>query len=239
MFVTATFSGDFALAQYMTDGTLDPSFGIGGKVTTDFNGGSEVANAVAVQTDGRVVAAGVTQPPTGLATFALARYLAAASDTTPPKINVPADLVVNATGPAGAIVTYTVTAADDTDPNPQVSCTPSSGTTFAIGTTAVNCTATDASGNQASASFTVHVKGAPEQLADLGTAVAGVGPGTSLADKVKQMQNYLAQHDVANACLTLQQFIDQVRAQSGKSIPIATATTLTADATRIKNVLAC
>ena len=40
------------------------------------------------------------------------------------------------------------------------------------------CTASDAAGNVASASFDVHVKGAAEQLANLLTAVTGIGPGT-------------------------------------------------------------
>jgi uncharacterized delta-60 repeat protein len=69
-----TASLDFALARYNPDGTLDPSFGTGGKVTTDFAGeffsSNDLATALAVQADGRLVAAGFTD--TGL--FALARY---------------------------------------------------------------------------------------------------------------------------------------------------------------------
>jgi uncharacterized delta-60 repeat protein len=65
---------DFALARYNSDGTLDTSFGTGGKVTTDFVGeffsSNDLATALAVQADGRLVAAGFTD--TGL--FALARY---------------------------------------------------------------------------------------------------------------------------------------------------------------------
>jgi uncharacterized delta-60 repeat protein len=61
--------GDFALARYNRDGSLDTSFDSDGKVTTDF-GGSEVATAVAVQPDGRIVAAGFRD----LVDFALARY---------------------------------------------------------------------------------------------------------------------------------------------------------------------
>jgi uncharacterized delta-60 repeat protein len=63
---------DFALARYLRDGSLDPSFGSGGLVTTDF-GGSEYAAAVAIQSDGRIVAAGETFSA-GQAIFALARY---------------------------------------------------------------------------------------------------------------------------------------------------------------------
>jgi uncharacterized delta-60 repeat protein len=50
--------GDFALARYDTDGSLDGSFGTGGKVFTDFGGTLETARDVAVQPDGKIVAAG-------------------------------------------------------------------------------------------------------------------------------------------------------------------------------------
>jgi hypothetical protein len=49
---------NFALARYNSDGTLDPSFGTGGTVTTDFAGGDDSAHALAVQADGKLVAAG-------------------------------------------------------------------------------------------------------------------------------------------------------------------------------------
>ena len=62
-------SGDFALARYNVDGSLDPTFGSGGKVTTDF-GGFDAASAVVIQPDGRIVAAGRS----GGGDFALARY---------------------------------------------------------------------------------------------------------------------------------------------------------------------
>jgi HYR domain len=62
---------------------------------------------------------------------------------------------------------------------------PPSGSTFPIGDTEVTCTASDASGNRAIVTFTIHVQGAAEQLDDLGSTVIGVGRGTSLADKVE------------------------------------------------------
>jgi probable HAF family extracellular repeat protein len=160
-------------------------------------------------------------------------------DTTPPVISVPADKTANATGPGGAVVTFTATATDENPANPEVTCAPPSGSVFAIGNTTVFCTATDAAGNTANAHFTVHVKGAMEQLAALHDAVIGVGPGSSLADKVGQAQAYLDQHNVADACGILSVFINQVTTQSGKSIPPVSATALIADATRIRAVLGC
>jgi len=65
---------DFALARYNADGTLDATFGIGGKVTTDFSGGSDDRGyGVAVQADGGIVAAGRTCSGS-TCDFALARY---------------------------------------------------------------------------------------------------------------------------------------------------------------------
>ena len=67
---------NFALARYLPDGTLDPSFGTGGKVTTDFDGHDDWAEALAVQADGTLVAAGNATFPATRADFALAHYLA-------------------------------------------------------------------------------------------------------------------------------------------------------------------
>jgi uncharacterized delta-60 repeat protein len=63
---------DFALARYDADGSLDLSFGSGGRVVTDF-GGDDEAFAVAVQSDGKIVVAGVSTA-NGTIDFALARY---------------------------------------------------------------------------------------------------------------------------------------------------------------------
>jgi uncharacterized delta-60 repeat protein len=73
--VTNTSAGDyFALARYDVDGTLDPTFGTGGLVTTDFPGGSsEGANSLALQPDGKIVAAGWV-PEAGGGAFGIARY---------------------------------------------------------------------------------------------------------------------------------------------------------------------
>ena len=48
---------DFAVARYLADGSLDPSFGNDGTVTTDFGGGN-VATAVAIDSQGRIVVLG-------------------------------------------------------------------------------------------------------------------------------------------------------------------------------------
>ncbi|HEX8180934.1 MAG TPA: delta-60 repeat domain-containing protein, partial [Pyrinomonadaceae bacterium] len=64
----------FAVARYNTNGALDSTFGTGGKVTTDFFGVDNQANAIAIQPDAKIVAAGYAD--TGSSRdFALARYL--------------------------------------------------------------------------------------------------------------------------------------------------------------------
>ena len=65
---------DFALARYNSDGTLDTSFGNGGKVNTDFAGDADQASAIVIQADGKIVAAGVAANGTTGNDFALARY---------------------------------------------------------------------------------------------------------------------------------------------------------------------
>jgi hypothetical protein len=57
-------------------------------------------------------------------------------------------------------VTYAVTASDDQDGALPVSCTPPSGSVFAVGVTTVSCTATDAGGNVTVVTFPVTVKAA-------------------------------------------------------------------------------
>jgi uncharacterized delta-60 repeat protein len=72
---TAGRSNEVTVARYNRDGSLDATFGSGGKVTTDF-GDFEAALGIAILPDGRIVAAGITfQAGTGY-DFALARYLA-------------------------------------------------------------------------------------------------------------------------------------------------------------------
>lgn len=64
---------DFALARFNADGSLDTSFGTGGKLTTAIGSSSEYARAVVVQADGRIVAAGFSNIA-GTDDFALVRY---------------------------------------------------------------------------------------------------------------------------------------------------------------------
>jgi uncharacterized delta-60 repeat protein len=67
---------DFAVVRYMSDGTLDGSFGSGGKITTNIAGPADFANAVALQSDGRIVVVGRVAPDGGSnPDFGVVRYL--------------------------------------------------------------------------------------------------------------------------------------------------------------------
>ena len=71
----ASSNTDFALVRYNTDGSLDTSFGLGGGVTTDFNGFNDDAYALVLQPDGKLVAVGSALSQTTDYDFAAARYL--------------------------------------------------------------------------------------------------------------------------------------------------------------------
>ncbi|MFN6130640.1 MAG: beta strand repeat-containing protein, partial [Planctomycetota bacterium] len=69
---------DFALVRYNADGSLDATFGTGGKVTTDIGTSDDQGYSVTIQPDGKIVVAGTTTEE-----FALARYNADGTfDTT-------------------------------------------------------------------------------------------------------------------------------------------------------------
>lgn len=65
-----TSGSDFGIIRYNSDGSLDQTFGIGGKVITSFTDNStDYATAVALQNDGKITVAGMTN-----GRFAVARY---------------------------------------------------------------------------------------------------------------------------------------------------------------------
>jgi len=96
-------------------------------------------------------------------------FVPSVADVDPPILALPEDLVTDATGPGGATVTFDVSANDNVDPNPEVTCTPPSGALFGLGTTSVSCSAVDDAGNTSTGSFTVTVadRTAPEVTAAL------------------------------------------------------------------------
>ena len=110
----------------------------------------------------------------------------------------------------------------------------------------MSCTATDQTGNTASGSFNVTVVGAAGQIANLVTLVESFnlrqGIENSLDAKLGAAQSALAAAqggNLAAACNQMDAFINEVRAQAGRSLTVTQAGQLIAAATNIRSVLGC
>lgn len=75
----------------------------------------------------------------------------------PPVITTSGDMTIAATSPAGAVTKFTAVAKDKVDGDRPVTCTPASGTTFAVGTTTVSCWSSNSLGKLKQTSLTVTV----------------------------------------------------------------------------------
>ena len=88
-------------------------------------------------------------------------FTSCAVANTAPVLTLPLGLTVEATSSAGAAVDFAAQVlasdAEQGDLSGSVVCTPASGSTFALGTTSVNCSVTDAGGLSASGDFDVTV----------------------------------------------------------------------------------
>jgi hypothetical protein len=169
-------------------------------------------------------------------------FMVTVQDTQPPVITCPAPIVVKATSPAGAVVSFAVTATDNCGATTIVS-TAASGSVFAIGDTIVQSTATDGSANQSSCSFKVHVKGAAEQIADLVKVVNNLnlakGPKNALLLQLNTALASLQSNNLLAACGAVQSFIDAVKALPSKTLSPSDAALLIAAATQISAVIGC
>ena len=152
---------DFALVRYNSDGSIDTGFGSGGTITTDIAGGTDEAQALAIQADGKVVVAGRSFRSNFDLT--LARYINDAAptpttDTTPP--TAPTSLTATFNTTTNAIDLSWTAATDNVavtgyrifrDGGP-VPINTVNGTTFSdagvSGTHSYGVTATDAAGNE-------------------------------------------------------------------------------------------
>ena len=87
-------------------------------------------------------------------------FTVSVDDATAPTLTPPGDLpeFFEATSPAGAPVTFTVSVTDNYDSGLVATCTPASGSVLPIGTSTVDCSATDSSGNTGTTQFNVLVK---------------------------------------------------------------------------------
>lgn len=132
-------------------------------------------------------------------------------DTLPPTPNCPGNLIQSVdAGHNYATVNFSVAAVDNCDPAPDVAAAPPPGW-FPLGTTPVTVTATDASGNSASCTFTVTVVVPPfitNQPAGLTVAIGApavfiVGAGGSAPLQYQWRQNGLAIPGQTTGTLTI------------------------------------
>ena len=80
-------------------------------------------------------------------------------DLTPPVIVCPDNVLASSPAGTAMSVRYPApTATDNCGGSSTIACTPPAGSAFPMGTTLVQCTATDACGNRADCSFKVHVR---------------------------------------------------------------------------------
>ena len=137
----------------------------------------------------------------------------AVTDAASPALTLPAASTANATNSRGAAVSFIAVATDDIQPT-SVNCALASGSQFPIGTTNVTCTAADAAGHTTTASFTITVLGAADQLGLLRSAViaAGLQRGTqaSLLAQLDEAKRAIDGDKQKPACQLLTVFSDSL-----------------------------
>ena len=172
---------DFNGSNVLNDGGLDvpmhsQTFAAGTSVTdltiSHNNGGSGTVFTFCL--------AGVGLFDVATMNFVASTCTSTPSDTTPPVVTVPSDITAEATSSSGAVVTFSVSATDETSPaNPAVTCDWPSGSTFPLGTTNVDCSATDDAGNTGHGYFNVTVQDttAPDYTFSTSNPYEATGPG--------------------------------------------------------------
>jgi hypothetical protein len=161
-------------------------------------------------------------------------------DVEAPSLGMPANLTVNATMPSGAMVSFNMIYGDNVGVS-SVSCDRNSGTVFPMGATVVSCTAVDAAGNSKSASFTVTVLDAAQQIVSLVEFIRGMPiPEPQRTQLTDALGTALSNpRNVAIACPAFTGFISLVQNNTPKYIPADKSAQVIVDASRIKDVIGC
>jgi WD40 repeat protein/PKD repeat protein len=118
---------------------------------------------------GTVVSCTATDVAGNTATASFLVMVRTGPDIIKPTLVVPPPLTVKTTSQSGEQVKYSVSVTDNFNDPIQLTCTPPSGSVFAVGDTTVTCTATDLAGNVATNSFVVSVvyeSGAVEEIVE-------------------------------------------------------------------------
>jgi hypothetical protein len=163
-------------------------------------------------------------------------------DVSPPVFDALPALTVNASSPLGAVVEFSPNATDNVGVTSLV-CSPLSGSVFPIGKSSVTCTASDAAGNHASASFDVTVLGAHEQIANLMAKVTAMNMSPGDANPLLNSLE-TAYRDPGNgsshvACVKLGDFVARLQGVRGHFAMQKSQAQLVDDAQRIMAVMGC
>lgn len=162
-------------------------------------------------------------------------------DVEAPRISG-ADISLDATSRSGALVNFVLAYSDNVGVA-EVSCTRQSGSVFAAGRTTVTCTAVDAAGNHASASFIVTVHGAAEQIIALMGFMEDLNLSNGTANPMlNQLRHALSDVEDENgaSCKKIDDFIRMLTERRKSSeISAAEVSEILADARRIQAVLGC
>jgi hypothetical protein len=158
-------------------------------------------------------------------------------DDVKPVVAMHTDVNVPATNPNGANVTYAPATATDNLAVASVGCLPASGSAFAVGNTTVTCTATDVRGNVGKGTFTVHVQSVAEQIQNLLVLMGAANNG--LTAKAAAMLGMIALGHPKLACPILGALENEVKALSGKKIPVAKANAILVSIGQIRDALDC
>jgi hypothetical protein len=181
----------FALTQNVT---LNAAADATGAIVTYDPGVTDnvgVTSVVCVPPSGSLFPVGTTQvtctASDAAGNTATTSFSVIVKDVTAPVVDKPSDIIAEATSAAGAAVTFSLPAASDAIGVTSVSCSPVSGSTFAIGSTVVTCRATDAAANVGTAMFSVLVRdtiapviGATTNITAATTSAAGTTVNYSL-----------------------------------------------------------
>ena len=103
-----------------------------------------------------------------------------------------------------------------------------------------SCKGTDASGNVATGSFSVHVQGVDKQFAELKSMVDTFDMSSKVRrDQLAAVRSALDTGRTGTACSVLKGFVNEMRDESGKGLTVDLAAVLAERASRIRGVLAC
>jgi uncharacterized delta-60 repeat protein len=252
-------NGDFCLARYNANGSLDTSFDGDGKVKTPISAGDDSANAVAIQGDGKIVAAGMCADGSDSTNdFCLARYEGVGTANQAP-VGVD-DIYFTVQGNPLNIASANGVLANDSDPDAGttlaavlVAGPPNGGLTLNgngsfsytpnasfSGTDTFTYRASDGSATSGVVTVEIAVVGTANYIDGLeGLGLVTSGQQSALKDKLAKAAAFFASGKRAAACDKLNAFISQVNdLTTGKLLP-ATGAVLIRSANALKQEYGC